>query len=396
MQITYNGIDMGVTELYAFDAQAVFDDSGVDYLYTRFEIVVRALINGQVLVNNGGANQNGPFVSYAFGDLEQTISQGGARPTPEIPVIPSAFGEIPDGVGILQAPRSRLREVISKPNAPPLTHQAVRHRLSTPRGKLFVFGSAPNDPAATSRARITMLESPTDADTPCDCKNGPFPKVLSVHTALGDATTLMVDFAVETYVNESSTNGVGLAGTLLSNRFAQTQVIDDAGYTTILTGGVAIFRTDRLYSQLESPDQRRPLLFLPIPNGFVRENIQVRGREDVTGVEYSFRDVQVPVNFPAGAYARAAKITALHRQAIVTNMDVLEGALNTYERVLGLKANKYFADQDRHEADKAGAAAKGRPAPRPSIMGKPNHPFQIPFRQGMTPPQAPPPAGGKP
>lgn len=390
MRIVYNDIDLGVVETFAFDCTAVYDDSGVDYLYTKFEIVVRAVVNGQVLVNNFGANQNGPVMSYEFGAQDFTIGQGAFRPRPQVPVAPQSYGVPPDGAGTIQAPASRLRDVMAKPNAAPLTHVAVRHRLQTPRAKLYVFGGAPTDNLATTRSKILMLESPSPGGYVTDCKNGPVPKVLSVNQTYGDATTMMVDFAVETYVNESGTNGVSLAGALLSNRFLQTHVIDDAGYTAVVTAGLAVFRTDFLYKFLESPDQRRSLIFIPIAPGFVRENIQVTGREDVTGIEYSFRDVQQPVRFPAGPFARAGKISAFHRQALVVDEDdILTGALNVYQQVLGLKANKFFADQDRNEGDKSSAGKRSPKTPRkpkPSIMGRPSNPFVLPYNPGTPPP----------
>jgi hypothetical protein len=352
MRIAYNDIDLGVIETYAFDAEAVFDDSGVDYLYTKYTVVVRAVFNGEVTAN-------GPFASF-------TRDRGGGEDRDDAPRVGSPMEAVtPDlfpGGSVAAARPSRVVAVRSRPAPPGVTHAAVRHRLSTPRGQLYVFaGPGDQDAGVPGESAVVILMSPASLGLVCDCKNGPFPKVLGVHTALGDANTLLVDWSCETYVNESLVNGVSPAGALLSNRFAQTHLVDQDGYTTVVTGGVAVFRTDEVYRLNESPDARRPVLFMPIPRGFVRENIVVRGREDVTGVEYSYRDRQVPVNFPAGPYCRAASITAVHRQAITTGGNLFEGALAAYGNVQNIITNKRFAESLKDQRAK-GHELVGKPA----------------------------------
>jgi hypothetical protein len=370
MRIIYNGVDMMPLETHAYDAEAVYDDSGTDYLYTRISIVVRAIINGQSEVV-GGVSPNGPPISYQWSD-ESSLSAGtvpsrGYPMWPTLPTpIPDQFGRsvvanspttVPDS-GLAARTKSTLRTIVRIPNAPLLTHQAIRHRLSTPRGKLWVFAGAGTELGnidTPNQQAVVSLECP-EAGLHCDCKNGPQPKILAINAAMGDATTMIADWSCEAYINEGPENSVNPTGALLSNRFAQTQMIDQAGYTTVITAGVAIFRTDKVYSLPQAPDSLRPVLFMPIVPGFVRENIVVNGRPDVTGIEYSYRDRQVPVNFPAGVQTRAASISAVHRQAITSGGDVIEGALSAYERILGIRAQRNFAKMDVDGEDGKGDA----------------------------------------
>lgn len=520
MRVIYNGVDLMVVETYVLDMESVYDDTTTDYLYTRVTIAVKAVVNGLAEVVNsyrggqqaGAAGRNqglappGPFMSYSWGTATfppppgqplvfnplattrnrppQLASKfatpgalggplGAAMFTPTTPPGTGLDRGVPTGAG------NALRSIRVMPNHPGLTHEVVRHRLSIPRRKLWIFtgpgvegggvgagsegdpapdGKAAAKAAATAEfnkvfkdpplgadppggpaggARLTagagaalaaarrvlddpnggartefgkaqqallglnnkapttvkqllgweaspntrfgnrqevltvpFLDSPQEVDQgidgvpkvtpPCDCKNGPTPKVWAVEAAVGDAGTMFVTWSCVTYINEARLNYTQDVGALISNRFSQTHEIDASGYTTVTTEGRALFRTDWVYALPESPDHKRPLIFMPIPPGFVRENIVVQGLEDASGVRYRYQDRQVPVNFVAGPYARAASISVVHRQAVSTNADVLGGALSFYERTLGLRANKHIAKggftDEEDKAIRAGTA----------------------------------------
>lgn len=387
-RIIYNGIDLGVLETYAFDCEAVYDQSGVDYLYTRISIIVRAMVNGQVEVVEANQPANGPFMSYSFtrrprvvpdppqlGRVGDPVVQTAMPPLPGGPNPGAGTNTTPPNAGVFdrgaKTARVPLRSVRRVANAPILTHQTIRHRLLTPRAQLYVFAGAgqeigrplPGTPNPPVNLDLTILTSP-GGNLPTDCKNGPTPKVFNIQEALGDANTFVVDWACETFIQEASLNNV-YGGALLSNRFAQTHAVDDDGYTTIATQGVAIFRTDFIYGMgagvnpvpTMNPDTQRPILFMPIPRGFVRGNIQVTGREDVTGVDYAYEDRQVRVNFVAGQFVRAAKVSAVHRQAM-SGGNITGGLLKSYERVLGLAANRNFARREGPTAEERAADAK--------------------------------------
>lgn len=408
MRLVYNGVDMQVIETHEFVGEPVYDDTGTDYLYTRYSITVRAIINGQSdiflgrtsPIDAGGPRagtryQNGPVMSYMLGSARvnpviNNLPNGGFvnattgfrntgaggfpgdRPNPFVPTGSGVQGGyanagdkaqaiFPTGEPGTTVPTTQLLfTVVPAPVTTNITHTAVRYRLTTPRGQLFVFSG----PLAGGGGPVEMMLASPDLFSPTDAKNGPIPRLFSITQALGDANTLMVDFSIETYVNESGDNGGAIPGTspgrtppgLVSNRFSQIHTVGPDGYTSVSTIGTAIFRTDLLNTIIATslipgtppinsgtnPDVIRDRLFMPIPVGFVRENITVIGLPDATGVRYQYTDVQQAVNFPAGYYAKAASISAVHRQAL-SRGDVLKGVLATYERVLGIEAQKNFA-----------------------------------------------------
>lgn len=348
MRTIYNGLDLLCLELHDFAVEAVYDDTGVDYLYTRAFIHETVVINGDVKVVDLTAP--GPFISYAFGGPQEPPIPGtfrnlsGTFPTPTMP--PAAGIDVGN---INNVPRS----IIRIPNAPPLTHAVIRHRLKTPRGQLYVFAGpgmesgipevgSPNPPIGP-----IILSSPGLSNV-CDCKNGPIPKILALNAALGDSNTFIAEWMCETYFNEAQQNNTSPISALLSNRFHQSQTVDDEGFTTVVTQGTAIYRTDSIFTLGISPDFERPVLFMPIPQGFVRRIDYVDGLPDVTGVTYGYTDTQQKTNFVAGPYTKAASINILHRQAVSTGEDILSGALSLYERNIGLLLNtKWLRDKDK-------------------------------------------------
>lgn len=407
MRTIYNGVDLMPIETHHFDWEPVYDDSGVDYLYTRVSMAMRALVNG---LSSVVPVANGPPMNYGF--LNEGILNRG------LPSFRSAIERAPPNgdnttntpMGMDRALPSRLRRIILNPISPlgagnantsEITHQAIRHRLSTPRGQLYIFWGrgmesgvppvgTPLRPGPIPQVARLFLESPIlgargvgDPPTPhrvTDCKNGPIPKILSVPQVHGDAQTMILDWAVETFVNESEDNdvkGLGQVGAgggppgagrgLLSNRFSQSHSVDEHGYTTITTEGVALFRTDFLFQRpadggLTSPDAKRPFLFMPIPLGFTRQVDYVRGNEDATGVRYRYHDTQVHQNFVAGPFTKAGSISVAHTQSIATEADLVGEGLQAYERLLSIRANRSIGKDDRRE-DPGGGRPRGRRVP---------------------------------
>jgi hypothetical protein len=383
MRVIYNGVDLFFLETQQFDWEPVYDPTGVDYLYTRVSFLGRALVNGQADVVNPaggrppfGGQTPGPFMSYRFdGDVDLSSGNPFFRPaqTPVDGVAPAGPGvpagaapTVPGATGVDARTPFPLRNIVRVANTPLLTHQTIRHRLTTPRKKLYVFngpGMETGSPAVGSAGRptpatsILTLESPAwggDFGLPdylCDCKNGPLPRLMNVAQSLNDLT-LVVDWGCETFVDEAPLNNVVPNGALLSNRFSSTHTIGEDGYTRISVVGDAIFRTDLIFTTpdpstpFRSPDVDRAFCMLPIPLGFVREQVDVTGMPDVTGIHYSFVDRQVPVNFTAGPYARAAKISVNHRQSVTAQSDILPSALAGYERFVGALSQRNFARMD--------------------------------------------------
>jgi len=258
--IVYNNVILNVTELISFTRVPVYD--GPQWLYNKVNIHVRCTYNPNT-------------VSY----------------TPDPTYTPYVIPLAQDG------------------NLPATTDQAIRHALSQPRGPLlYVVGNQ------------TLVSSPgfqPDRKTlyPCDAKAGPYPVVHDIIEHVGRKTYL-VDFAIETFVNEAW-NEMPVAPVVLSHRWVRQQFIDEDFYTTVTTQGHAIFRadvlavfqinggstqnfTDRNPTTMAYPDDFRSYLFHEVPNGFKRESAMVRATIDGMGVEYMLVDRQVEVIFPQG------------------------------------------------------------------------------------------------
>lgn len=369
MRIIYNGIDMSVLQdTYKYEMEPVFDDSGTDYLYTRHSIACNTLVNGQVDLFtpkevDGSMVANGPAVTYTGSAMLSSsppttpfstaaaVSRPGTDSDPVSAIFAAGYATVPFTAGAATATREPLFIVTKAPNPAPSTMWVIRQRLSEPRGRLFVTTPLVEPPAGGAVPGPSLvpmqLVSPDPAvSSVCDCKNGPFPLVTSINQVYGDDRTFLVAFAVQTFINEYRKNGINTSTALLSNRFSQTASTDDRGYTTLTTVGKAVFRSDWLNlrgAAAVTPDVVRAELMLKIPLGFVRDNIDVTSSPDGTGLVYRFIDRQVEVNFPGGTVSKAAKISAVHRQAITNNSDVFSGALTAYERALGLAANKNIA-----------------------------------------------------
>lgn len=357
MRTIYNGVDLGVLKTNFLEFSPVYDNSGSTYLYTRLAAHFRCVVNGQAEVITGSAN--GPFLSYEFSN-DNPISNPltiATRPTPNDPVpvtdvllpnIPGPTATVPIGTGVTEAPTGPRRAIIRKANKPNLTLQTVRNRLCSPRGQWYVFAGPgqeqgnpdPNtkNPPDTSAVLLAAIPNP---GTTCDPKLGPKPQLLGIYEALGDAATLIVDWACEGFLLESDTNYLNPRGVLLSNKFVESHSVDEDSYTTTSVVGEAIFRADQVFKDgimTVSPDAFRPVIFMPIPQGFVRENISVSGMADAVGVYYNYEDRQVASNFVAAPYVAASKINVLHRMAMRSG-DVWD----TVSGFAGMAANTLFA-----------------------------------------------------
>jgi hypothetical protein len=361
VQIYYNGISLGVIGDFRLNYEVVTDDSQTDLLYTRVTVGCTAIVNGQAEVREVA----GPPISYVdTGATDYRHPQAAADanrpagvPPPGAvdPFSPPFVGPFPpntDGpnrqlgafrdVGseaaagggpanfVTPAPAfaSELRrvEVLAAAAGSEVTsHRLVRKRLTDPRGKLFVFNG-------TGGTGELLLQSPA-FNRHCDCKNGPVPTHFEVVQSHGDTGgTMIVQWGCVTYTHEQKRTDA--ADPLLSNRFSMTHVLDEDSFLRVGVEGVAVFDAGVLHALARNPDQYRPNLLMPCPLGFVRENIKVEGLPDMTGVRYSFVDRQQHVNFPAGPFAGATRISAKHSQAVDCSDDFVEGALNAADRTL--------------------------------------------------------------
>lgn len=368
MQLIYNGIDMECLVLKDFSSEMIYDATKTDYLYTKFSIEGTFLINGQVNLSTtvtsydllfapgdpGGifTTEAATWVNTAPPAAAATMPLAGAAPQVGINyggtgTTGGVFGFFTAaGVFATDTQAVNIPILIKTPVPAVNTEVVIRQKLSQARGKLFLV-TGNGDP--TRRDQV-LLSSPTWGSH-TDVKNGPTPKLLSVERFHGDAQTFVVTFAVETYLNEADcTLNVNtfvptpITSPLLSNRYKMTHVIDEDSYTAIFVEGEAVFRTDFIYRNPSvNPDAFRTSLFLPVPFGMQRDHIVVQEYPDATGFHYEFLDSQQKSNFAAGPEINATKISAVHRQQIITDDDILDSGLKIYEGILNRRANKAIA-----------------------------------------------------
>ncbi len=350
MRLIYQGVELGILNINECVGEAVYDDTLTDYLYTRYSISVSAVVNGQAEVRRwtpptSYERQDDSLVLDRYDDDIEHAPPGAApdianRPTgtsvaPQpfgvkspgrgsYPgIVPPVVGFVPGTIRTVTRPGSELTSppsslgglyrIVRTPNAAPLTDAAIRHRLQTPRGRLYIFSGTGDEDDGN-----LLLRSPAEDDDVCDARNGPIPRLYGIQAAMGEDGTFMVEFQIETYICETEENR-GLGSALLSNRFSMKHSVSDEFFLDIMVEGVAHFRTDKLYEAPSglSPDDFRLSLVPPVPFGMVRGNIIVEGLPDGTGIRYSFMDRQVKSNFVMGAFARAAKVSVSHKQALV-------------------------------------------------------------------------------
>lgn len=350
MHLIYNSVAMDVMTIDRFFWDTVYDDSGIDPLYQKVEILVTAMVNGQSEVRT----VSGPPISYTasgngFRGVQAAATAPGAATAPVVGtntdpgLVPGALRQYGaarvSGTGSLglqtiveplYGDDLQIVETIAPgPGSPITTLQLISKRLTSPRAPLFVFSGKGANPGQL------LWQSPNSGAL-CDAKGGPKPTSFGITHCFADGVTFFVTFGIESYLQLSAKTA---KDPLLSNRFMMSHVIDEDSFLTIQTVGRAVFDLGVLQNNSQNPknanpDTYRPNLFLPIPQGFVRQNITVLQSADGTSIDYNFSDVESRVSFAGGPYVNATKCEAIHRQFIVCDTDILEGITATTNTIL--------------------------------------------------------------
>lgn len=306
MKVIYGGLELKLVRVLLFDRQPVLDDTGTDYLFTKFTLHAVAVLNSQ---------------TTAYRPFPVTEGMSYARDYSKPHNLPPYTQETPFFTN------------------PTLTDATVRHWLTVPRRQLKIVAGD---------GETVLLNSPRP-NRFCDSHNGPVCEVFSIQHSLGDARTFIVNFQVTTYVNECEEAELRF-GAMLSNRFEQWHELDEDYGLTVVTRGVAHFRTDLIFDPffgfpLANPDNLRPFLMLPIPPGFKRLVRSVHGLADVSGIEYEFADVQQPYQFVTGDEVGATRVDAVYREALISGQDPLGKALDAIERNTSYRWSRRAANE---------------------------------------------------
>lgn len=263
MIITYGCMSFEVERVYRWENRAIYDESGVDYLYNHITIGVQAVLNPLATVGN---------------HYTQTPFQPG-----------------PNGLAIGEQALETVRDI-----------QAL---IMQPRQLLTVYLGGQ-----------LVLQSPLPRNMPakqldrklyeCDAKGGPKPLAFRVIAIHGTGKTLICAFEIETFVNLFNDTSAQTP-TMLSNRWTMEQDIDELHYTTRTIRGTAVFRKDYLISQrfnratnltVETfPDDFRYYINHPIPANFQRQSVRVSQSADGTQLYYTIVDREMPGNLGIGS-----------------------------------------------------------------------------------------------
>lgn len=375
MRIIYNGIDLQVLDVHEAVCQPVYDDSQTDLLYCAYRFSVTAMVNGLAAVTQnetGTEISGGPGLSLAVEDNNSTQWTVQSSYFPPKSGMPAGAVPTDKNVGSLgktylgNTDNSQFSPAIISGNRPTImvkpasgptavTMQILNSKLNEPRAMLWVFDdNGGTDDVIVQSYKVGQM---------CDCKNGPLPIATNIIRSFGDGATYFVNFQVQTFVDLRMYPANQTENILISNRFSTTHVVNEDSMLSIAVTGVATGRTDIMYDNSNGPNSNldilRKSLFLPVPGGFIRTNIQVTGSPDGTQVRYSYVDQQQPVNFVAGRYCHATQIEAVHRQAIQKgDLELGKLAVDAYERVNTLRLNNAWRKQIEADAKDA-ASHKG-------------------------------------
>ena len=254
MILTYGCLSFEIERVYRFDNRAIYDESGVDYLYNHVVIGVQAVLHPSATVSN---------------DITRVprVGQG-------------ILGINQQGFGTTG--RETLRDISTIAMQP-------RQLLTVWLGGMLVLQSPLDKPG-------------TGAHFPCDAKGGPKPlsfRVIAVH---GPGKTLVCTFEIETFVNQFNSPVSGVTPTLLSHRWTMSHDIDELSYTTRTISGTATYRKDYLaghpqYAAEMFADDFRQRIFHAVPNGYKRMSVRVSQSSDGTQLWYTITDQEQTLNF---------------------------------------------------------------------------------------------------
>lgn len=253
MIYTYNGVSMEIEHL-EISADCIYDESGIDYLYTRFRITVEAIWNP-------AATQDISVIGHAPPASESFTNVGNA----------------------LRQPRQSLSIVIPNHN-PDVNSGAGVPLITSP--------AAPNF-SGTDGQTVTGTRYLTDA------KNGPIVIGNPVIQFTAEKTA-RISHTVETWLVECSNQRP-----CVSNRFSMRKTRNQDYFETRIIAGTAIFRSDMLYSAARDangnlqprmyPSQFLWQLVPRCPWGFKRVACDPFQHEDGITLDYHVEDVQQPL-----------------------------------------------------------------------------------------------------
>lgn len=257
MFIKYGALEFEIERIYRWDHRAVFDESGLDYLYDHIVIGVQCVLHESATRSDAvmGRPVQGNRGTYAAASVRD------------------------------------LRTYMMQPRLPLQVRIGPEFILESPARKPGKLGNLAYD---------------------CDAKGGPQPLSFNISKNYGLGRTIIATFEVETWINDF--NDREKTPAILSNRWTMSHDLDELAYTTRTIQGRAVFRKDLLLGsnnagaaqQPNYPDDFRSKLFHPVPDFFKRQSVHVSQSPDGCTVDYRVTDVEQPANINLNS--RIAKI----------------------------------------------------------------------------------------
>ena len=287
--VTYNGVQLPYPVTSSFQQEAVFDETGTDHLYNRFDLTVQSLVNPA-------------YLSQLAPDLLNNVNLGMA-PAPTVEIM-----------------------------------NAIRVRLLTPRRLLSVKVKD------TELIPSQTMVNPTVPGA-VDAKNGPLPQSCNIQQLTN--TTFLITFRitahyVETQRTQASTNGQVVFDTsestnaVISNRWTESVELDSSLYSKRTRNGKFVIRSDNVQGQI-ADELRSAMAVVGVPDGFVRVVSNYNQSPDGLSISYTIVDKEVYRLPPRPAFEASGSYT---------ESATFKGPLRTAEMSLKLRGHK-FVSQDR-------------------------------------------------
>lgn len=323
MFITYNGINLSLTNIDNVQRDTILSDDGTTVLYTEVTIQASAIYHLPVggLPNLGGTSVAGNNLRNApglvnvepnnppqrNGILGQDPSRGGFTvPSPSAPINP--FPGMPGGGGNILQPTlttptvtppvtsgvsPNLPNYCGLPNPGPqgwrdpiTTDRELELYLRVPRQKLLVWAFDAN------ANPLIWIESPRAGMT-SDAKTGPM--VLGCHVRNGpNSSSFFVSLDIRTWLTPCED---GSDRPILSHRWLMVHNEDDNHFLTRTINGTVVFNPALLVANGMEADWFRKQFFHPIPLGFKRSIGPILLSEDGTTLKYQYSDTDQTIVF---------------------------------------------------------------------------------------------------
>lgn len=243
MILRYNGIELKSIQMKAYNSIAVFN--GPDFLYTRHEIHIKAILNPSFTTKKGGGQYTSGF------DINKNIRAK------------------------LLEPRGKLQITFYKNDA--LEEEVW---LQTPLSKL----------TKDLKGGVSQPKLHIEAQ---DSNNGPIPLYCNITHVLG-MNTLLIEYGIRTDINDLDPTGEN-APAILSNRYDIAHEMDDQFFSKYEVTGRTIFNANVLTFKSRVPDQFRDKVIFPPPLGYRRTGVYVNQSQDGLSLEWGFTDAQDPL-----------------------------------------------------------------------------------------------------